>query len=37
VKNAADFESLAAHAKGEALLRIARQGKGASVVISPTD
>ena len=35
VNNAADFERLAAGAKGEVLLRIVRQGSGAFVVISP--
>jgi serine protease Do len=35
VRNAADFERLAADAKGEVLLRIVRQGNGAFVVISP--
>jgi serine protease Do len=35
VRSAADFERLAAEAKGEVLLRIVRQGSGAFVVISP--
>ncbi len=36
VKSTADFERLAADAKGEVLLRIIRDGNGAFVVISPT-
>ncbi|HVN76559.1 MAG TPA: Do family serine endopeptidase [Thermoanaerobaculaceae bacterium] len=35
VRNAADFERLAAGVKGEVLLRIVRQGSGAFFVISP--
>jgi serine protease Do len=37
VRNVADFERLAAQAKGEVLLRIVREGAGLFVVISPTD
>jgi serine protease Do len=36
VRSVADFKRLAAQAKGGTLLRISRQGKGISVVISPT-
>ena len=37
VHNVADFDRIAAQAKGEVLLRVVRQGNGAFVVISPTD
>ena len=36
VRSVADFERLAAQAKGETLLRINRQGSGVFLVISPT-
>jgi serine protease Do len=36
VRSVADFERLAAQAKGDTLLRINRQGNGIYVVISPT-
>jgi serine protease Do len=36
VRSVADFERLAAQAKGDTLLRINRQGNGISIVISPT-
>jgi Do/DeqQ family serine protease len=37
VRNVADFNKLAAQAKGQTLLRINRQGNGVFVVISPDD
>ena len=37
VRNVADFNKLAAQAKGQTLLRINRQGNGGFVVISPDD
>jgi membrane-associated protease RseP (regulator of RpoE activity) len=37
VRSVTDFERLAAQAKGDALLRINRQGSGAHVVVSPTE
>jgi len=37
VRNVADFNRLAAQAKGQTLLRINRQGNGIFVVISPDD
>ena len=37
VRNAADFNRLAAQAKGQTLLRINRQGSGVFVVISPDE
>jgi serine protease Do len=37
VNSVADFNHLAAEAKGQTLLRINRQGNGAYVVISPSD
>jgi serine protease Do len=36
VRSVADFERLAAHAKGDTLLRINRQGNGVFIVVSPT-
>jgi S1-C subfamily serine protease len=36
VHSVADFDRLAAGAKGETLLRINRQGNGVFVVVSPT-
>jgi serine protease Do len=36
VRSAADFERLAAQAKGDTLLRINRQGNGVFIVVSPT-
>jgi len=35
VNSVADFERLAAQAKGDTLLRINRQGNGAFIVLSP--
>jgi serine protease Do len=37
VRSVADFNRLAAQAKGQTLLRINRQGNGAFVVISPDE
>ena len=37
VRSVADFQRLAAQAKGDTLLRIDRQGNGAFVVVSPTE
>ncbi len=37
VRNVADFNKLATHAKGQTLLRINRQGNGVFVVISPDE
>jgi serine protease Do len=37
VRNVADFNRLAAQAKGQTLLRIVRQGTGVFIVISPGD
>jgi len=37
VNSVADFNRLAAEAKGQTLLRVNRQGNGAYVVISPSD
>ena len=37
VNSVADFDRLAAEAKGETLLRVVRQGNGVYVVISPGD
>jgi S1-C subfamily serine protease len=37
VRSVADFNRLAAQAKGQTLVRVNRQGTGAYVVISPDD
>ncbi|HVN79728.1 MAG TPA: Do family serine endopeptidase [Terriglobia bacterium] len=37
VRTVADFERLAAQAKGDTLVRLNRQGNGAFIVISPTE